>query len=358
MNFKIGYRETASALIIFSLTPALVFLVGRNSISLGSGAWINCIICFVISLILLPVCKMYLSYFGGKNIIQSLSGEYGKTVAFIALLLFIILIFASSALSLGAYTDRIMSLTLNQYESHRIALIVCAVSAICAYLGLEAVTRQSYLILNFSYVIIFVLLMITSKGWNTDNFYPLFGVDSARTFNDCLCFVINIGLMPFLLICNYIRSAKESFYCIRRSVIISFSLCFVLFLIYCATVPYPMGRLFGVSPEAIFASASAGEVLHRFEIFLTSLYMFFSVISLSFLIIAASVTLASFSKSGDPAIYVLINSSVIYNLSFFRTKEDIYPALLLLSVGVSVVCMLLVIASVFVKNKLFGGKKT
>ena len=315
MNPKIGYRETAAALTIFSLSPALLFLVGENASILGSGAWINSLFCFIVSLAIIPLCRAYFLHFEKNNIIDSVCCEFGMISGILVGIIMFAGLVVSGALFFREYLSKISDMTMGRFNAEYVSVFVIIVCTVCAYLGIEALSRQSYLILGFSFVLIFALFAITLAGWNKDNFYPVLGQKASRIFTEYSCFGVNIGLLPYFLICDMIKNEKNSVHCITKIVTVSHILMFILFIIYTATVPYPMSEFFDNSLEAIFASASSGEVMHRFDIFLLALYMSFMVFTVSLVLSVAS-RICFLIFGGDVKIYILAVAIILYNLSY------------------------------------------
>lgn len=337
MKQKTGITETSSAIVIFSLSPTLLVLIGENSALLGSGAWINCLICFGISLIMLLTLKWYFSVCPDKSIIDSSAEALGTFPSFIIAIVFLILIFAAGAFSVSIFSNQISSLTLGSVSFEHCRVLFCVSAAVCAWLGIEAVTRQSYVILFFGLAVIALLVASSYRGINFDNIYPLLGNSFKSTFSNYLCMSMYMGIAPFLLICDLLKFKKNPLGCAIRSVAGTFLIAVILFLLYTLTVPYPLGKLFSFSMEAIFASASSGELLHRFELLLASLFTLFAVVSSAFSLIVCAHSLAKLCRFPDIRPFVLILAVIFFNLSGFEISPAIYLS----------VCLSLTVLAVF-----------
>jgi len=217
----------------------------------------------------------------------------------------------------------------------RIRLSFCIVSAICAWLGLEAMTRQSYVLFYVAVSIVFLIVVSVFKGLNPDNLYPLLGNSITSTFSNCYSFCVLSGLAPFLLVCDRISNEK-AYFCARRSVLISFVITFIMFLFYSLTVARPLGSVFGISAEAVFASASSGSFFHRFELFMASLYVILAIGTSSFSLLSVSSALSKLCHIGDHRPFVLILSPIIYNLSKYSHDVKIYLGVCLLASFLSI----------------------
>lgn len=347
MNSKIGSRETSAAIVIFSISPVIPVLVGGVSSILGTGAWINCLYCFALSLLLLLAVKLYFSVCPNQNIIDSCADSFGKIASVLVGIVFCALIFASAVCSVSFYSSDISSLALGAVSARIARLLFCLAGGIVAWLGIEALTRQSYIILLLGIVLIALVVASCFRGINPDNLYPVMGTSVRGTFSDFMNLGICMGIAPFLLICDSLSDANSAYRCALRSVVCSFAIATILFLLYCLTVPYPMGKMFSHSMQAIFASASSGELLHRFELLLSCIYTVFAIVIGAFSLAVCSKVIAKLCKAGDERPFVLILAVLLYNLSAIGISASVYI----------LICILLSVVSVFVPFMIFIFKK-
>ncbi len=349
MNTRIGQKETSASIIIFSLTPAFFALIGTNSVLLGSGSLINCAICYLISLIFLFPLKLYFRKFSNPCLVDSSEEKFGKFFSWCITLLFVCLIFLLAIFSISSLSETISTLNTGKIKTDHIRAVFCVSVAICAWLGAEALTRQSYTLFYIGTLLIALIIISTFKGLNLDNLYPLLGNSIKTTFLNYYPFCLLSGLGPFFLICNHIEDKKHLFGSIYRFVTISFAITFIMFLFYSLTVSKTLGTLFGASLEAIFASASSGSFFHRFELFFSSLYVILAIASSSFSVLTASYALSRISKADDHRPFVLVLSTILYSLSDCTIKVGVYLGVCLVLSFLSLVFPMLI--SVINKNR-------
>ncbi len=349
MNSKIGSRETSAAIVIFSLSPVIPVLIGGTSSILGTGAWINCLFCFALSLLLLLSAKLYFSVCPNQNIIDSCADALGNVVSALVGIVFLSLVFASAVFSVSFYSSDVSSLTLGAVGAGSARLLFCLAGGFVAWLGIEALTRQSYIILILGIVLIALLVTSCFRGINPDNLYPVLGTSVKGTFSHFMNLSVYMGIAPFLLICDSINTKKSAYKCALRSMVWAFVIATLLFLLYALTVPYPMGKMFSHSMQAIFASASSGELLHRFELLLACVYTLFAIVISAFSLAVCSRVIARLCKTGDERPFVLILTVLLYNLSAIKLSASVYI----------LICISLSILSVFVPLvlTLFNYKK-
>ncbi len=349
MNTHIGKKETSAATIIFSLIPAFSVLIGTNSVLLGSGALINCVICYLISLVLMLPLKLYFRKVSNPCLVDSSAEIFGKFFSWCITLVFVCLIFFLAVFSVSSLSQTISSLNTGKLKADHIRAAFCVSVATCAFLGAEALTRQSYILFNIVTILITIIIISTFKGLNLDNLYPLFGNSLKTTFSNYYPFCLLSGLGPFLLICNHIEDKKGLFGSVYRFVTISFVITFVMFLFYSLSVSKTLGTFFGASLEAIFASASSGSFFHRFELFFSALYVILAIASSSFSVLTASYAISKISKANDHRPFVLILSTILYSLSDYTIKAGVYIGVCLVLSFISLLLPMFI--SVINKNR-------
>ncbi len=351
MNFRIGKKETSSAIIIFSITPAFSALVGTNSVALGTGALINCALCFFISLVLLLTFKRYFKRCSGMAIVDACEEKIGKVFSWFVTLVISCLVFSLAIFSVSTLSKSIFSISTGKIKAQHIRTVICVAVAICSFLGAESLTRQSYLLFYIGTLLISFIFISTYKGLNFENLYPLFGNDIKTTLFNYYPFCLLSGIAPFLLICNHIKEEKSLYKYVYRFVSVSFLVTFVLFFLYSLTVAKPLGMLYEESLEAIFASASSGRFFHRFELFLSSLYVILAIVSSSFSVQTVSYALSRLCKIDDYRPFVLILSLILYTLSGYTIKPQAYLGVCLTLAIISIVLPLYIS---FLHNKSRG----
>lgn len=317
MKSYAGEREMTSLSIIYSLIPILAVLAGTEANLMAGGAVVNAALCFLITLLMLKPVKKYFVIWGNISIADAMKDTFGSSVAYIVCMSFFILFSLSCICSLNICTILISDLTIKSLPSQSIRLVISLSAVFLAYLGTEALTRHSYVILFVGYILMGTLIYASFRGWNTDNLYPLLGVSVKETFTNYIGVCIFSSVAPMLFMCNSLKSREGVYKCIKKTVIISNVIMILTLLIYALTVPYPVGTLYSHSLEAIFSSGSSGDVFHRFEIFLISLFTLFALVSVSYSIIVCTKILKNLFGFTDTRPLVLIVGILFGSLSGF-----------------------------------------
>ncbi|MBE7050178.1 MAG: hypothetical protein E7394_05325 [Ruminococcaceae bacterium] len=331
MKSKAGEREMTCLSLIYSIVPIMTVLAGVGANLMAGGAIVNSLLCFIVVLLMLKPIKNYFKLWGNVKVTDALKDSFSAPVSFIIGITFLTLFSISCVCSLSICTTQISDLTLNVISSDNIRIIVSLSATFLALLGIEALTRHSYVILFVGYILMGTLIYASFRGWNTDNLYPLCGVSVKETFTNYIGICIFSSVAPMLFMCNSLKSREETYKCIKKTVIISNVIMILTLLIYTLTVPYPVGKLYSHSLEAIFSSGSSGDVFHRFEIFLISLFTLFALVSVSYSIIVCTKILKNLFGFTDSRPLVLLVGVLFGSLSGFgwSAREYIFSGIFL-----------------------------
>ncbi|MBE7052565.1 MAG: hypothetical protein E7395_08380 [Ruminococcaceae bacterium] len=311
MIHKIGNNETSRSLIIFSLPVLFLSLLGSNGANLGTGSVINALLWFGISLIMLLSVKFYFSVFGNVNIIDSSKKALGSLLSYVVAFVFFGLIFLVMSQMLSLLSEQIQLLTNASLPKNSTLWLICLAFGICSWFGVEAVTRLGYVVLAASIAIMVLLVLILSGGINPDNLYPLVGTSFNSTLTDFSCVGLYCSIAPLLVLCDGLKEGRAAFGVALKTITTVYVIALVFFVLYAITVPHSLGKVFNASLEALFASSSSGEVLHRFEIFLVSLLIFVSVTALSVGTTACAFILARTTGISDTKPFILVLSPLV-----------------------------------------------
>lgn len=315
MTSKVGKKELTSLSVIYSLMPILTAFAGICANLMAGGVVINCVICFVLALLMLKSTKLYFSLWGNVSITDAIKETAGKTLSAVFAIIFFLLFSVSCVCEICLSVTQISDLTLKVLPEQNIRIAISVSSVILSLFGIEALTRHSYVVLFLGYLLMGILVYASFRGWNTDNIFPVLGVSVKETFTNYICIGIFSSVAPVLFMCNNLKSGNDSYKCARKTLIVSFIIMLLILIIYTLTVPYPMGKPYSHSLEAIFSSGSSGDVLHRFEVFLISLFTVFSVISVSYSIIICAKILKSLFGFKDVRPVIMLIGVIYANLS-------------------------------------------
>ncbi len=306
MKTKAGEKEMTALSVIYSVVPIMTVLAGVGANLMAMGSVTNAAVCFVITLLMLKPLKCYFKIWGNVNTCRAMKETFGSSVAYIVATAFLVFISLSCVCGIKICASQISELSMEVLSHQNIRLIVSLTAVFLAFLGIEALSRHSYVILFIGYILMGTLIYASFRGWNTDNLFPVFGVSVRKTFTNYILISIFSSVAPLLFMCEFFKGSSDTYRCIKKTVIISNVIMVLILLIYSLTVPYPVGKLYSHSLEAIFSSGSSGDVFHRFEIFLISLFTLFSAIFVSYSIITGAQILKNMFGFEDTRPLVLL----------------------------------------------------
>ena len=305
---RTGERETSAAIGLFSLAPCFLVILHRSSQQSGAGAVFNALLCAFLGFVACIPASRYLKIFDGRSIISYIDRGWGRAIGVIISLL----VFAYTAYSFNGYEGAVSAPESGFLADDVKRGFLCVVAAVCACAGFEAVTRQGYMIMIVTVALSLIILVTVSAGINTTNLYPILGNTAMQTmFNmDGTAVYSGIFVLPFL--CNLIGDGEKSRRCLFRAYTLVALITVFFVLLYALVVPYPLGLLFDFAPDALFASASSGNILHRFEPFFITLMTVVELITAGFGICTASSILSVASSFGDNRPFALAYTLLLY----------------------------------------------
>ncbi len=322
---KIGLKETSWTMIICGISPSVLFLTGYCSNQLMSGAFFSWLLCFFVSFIILYAFKRSLrKYACEKPFCDLIIEGFGKRIYCLFVVVTIIMIFLQGAISLSIYINSISNFVSEEIPGKSIGLILSLVIGICAYCGIEGVTRQGYVSAMVAVLFLGLMCYLAKKGVNTDNLYPVFGKSFKGSFLNPIYLILFSSLSPIFLISGMFKESEMELKCLKKVNVYVFSISFVLTALYVLTVPYPIGLNFGNSIDAVFLCIGSGEIIHRFEIFLLIFYLICAIQSLTFVICLCSEKLSAITNLHDYKPYVLVLSAMLYGISNFNISAYTY----------------------------------
>lgn len=343
MKIKIGSGEAGAAVTLFSLCPFLMFVIDRTYNISGFFSVFNLIVALGAAFIAFYCLKKYTLTFGGLNITDVVKTSFPKYIFIIFTLLSFAVIFLYTCISFSLYSGSIINFGTEKLATDDISLFLCISAAACATLGMEALTRSSYISLIITFILISVMTVITLDAWDAENIYPIFGKDvlrSAVNFHPISAFG---GIFAVLFIADKFRCKKNFTSCVKKAILVIFMICAMLLLIYVFTVPYPMGKLYFSSLEAVFSSVSKGSIFHRYEIILLFVIILINVFSASVGLIISSSILCSLTNFDDTKPFVICLSLLLYNSCSLKFNTDLYEFVSCLMFALSIAVPLITV---------------
>ena len=321
MKIKIGSSEGISAIIIFSLSLPLFLTVSSEAARLTSGAWINAVICCLVNVILVSVSAKFFLKFGNESFSEITNKLTGKIFGFLITVLISALIFTYILYIYDVSTKKIAAVGASPLNLDLLKIVLLSVAVFVCLCNIEALSRLSFVISFFVFLLIGILIIITLNGFNTDNFFPLLGSDAKVTFVPGIFLSSNIGLVLLMINSRFFKNKTVLVTSVKRIVIWSSLFNFILILWFTLTVPHSLVSGFEGGIEAVFASSVAGKFFRRFEIFMMALYVFIQVITVAAGLFSLARLLSDGFNISDYRPFALILGILIYNLNGLSIEE-------------------------------------
>ncbi len=323
MNEKAGLKELSSAIIIFSLSPVVLFLIANICGKLNAGAWINFMINSIYVFAVILILSNYFNKFS-TNIVETTKHLFGSNVSVFVGILYLILIFVYTSFNFGMYSDSVMKLGFFSYSKEYVSLLPVIAAIICAYWGMEGNTRIAYTVFFIALAITIFCVFSTFKAWDRENMFPILGMNSKTTFFSMTSLCAYPGLGVLFLVNGYLGNKTEMKKCLKRCFFGVFLAGFAVCLIYILSVPYPVNKDYTFLAEGFFSSTLSGDVFHRFEIFLISANIFFDICATSFGILVCALLIAELVGAKDFRPYVLILGVMTFYMSSMSVSVERY----------------------------------
>jgi len=341
MKSKIGCVETSTCVAILMLPMLVLNSVGKGISIMNSGYLINFIIICALSLFILKICKSGIcNLFCTSKIINNTLST-----------VFLVFIFSFTLYNLIICTDALKSVSGNVFKYDILAFLPLVSATICALLGIEALTRCSYLSFVIIAVIFILMCLVSYNGWKLNNIYPVLGNDVKLTFTNFSSFEIFFPVIVFSFLINNFDSKNKVYKSAKQSVLIVSITGFLLTLICILSIPYPMGDLYSFSLEGIFSIAGSGLFFHRFEILLIFMILIFCILSIALGIYLASTSFASLTMSKDYKPFSIVIGLILFYLTVLNVDASISYYLYISS-------SLVLFIAVFIRTIIFYFKKT
>ena len=160
MKSYIGTKEVSASVVLFSLAPAFLTLIGTVCTSLANGAVLSFLISALICLVFLAFARIYLKKAKEESIITISQKSLGKIFSGLFTIILSLLVFLTASVGFCVFCANISSLSSFSLPEENIRFILVASACICALSGIESLTRQSYIVFLSSVVIVSLLVLL------------------------------------------------------------------------------------------------------------------------------------------------------------------------------------------------------
>ncbi len=307
---KIGVTESPYMLVFLMLPQFIISAMSNGLSEFNSGYLINLVISFIAFCITVIL---------SKKAVCSSDSKYNLIINII----FTVFLFSLTVYNYSLCTEAISSVSSEMFKKDIISFLPVVSAVLCAYLGIEALSRSSYV---FFYGIIFIIILITIltfKGWDTENLYPILGSNFKNTIYDFNTFFSLCPLLGIYILRSGFREKNAPYIVLKKSVLISFIVGLILFAVCIMTIPYPMGELYKFSLEGIFSMAKSGSFFHRFELLLIVAVLIFDIVSVALGLYLLSLTISELCKVNDAKPFILIFSVILFYINHV-CENDIF----------------------------------
>ena len=258
-------RKELTTVLINVITAKMVLMVPKLFIeNSANAAWlqltVNCVFVFFLYWIIFHV------YRGRKNIIALAEMAGGKPLKIITGVIVFSFLMVNYSSIVMAFPDTVKIVLLQDFNIKAIVIVFEIIIAIGAYVGIEALSKVTYIYMPFMGAVLTVFLIFLIPYYHFYNILPIFGngylklflkgFNSISIFSDML--ILNI-LMP------YYSNAMESKKSGMRAIMISSAVIISIMTVYCLVVPYPVSEDFTLPVYQLARMVHLGSFFSRFE---------------------------------------------------------------------------------------------
>lgn len=280
----------------------------------NSAYVINIVISFVV---------FYAVILLSKNAFCSLNREKYVIIDKFIDIVFVVYMFTLTMYNYSLCTDAILSASSKTFTKDIVGCLPLVSAILCSLLGIESLSRSSYISFFIVVFIGFLITLLTFDGLNTENIYPILGSNVSKIVKDYTSFSSLFALLGIYMLRFQFKEKSAAYTVLKKSLRISFLLWIILTIVCILIIPYPMGNLYGFSLEGIFSMAKSGSFFHRFELLLIITVLVFDIISVSLGLYLLSFTFSKLCKSKDYKPFILIFSVVLFYLNLIIKNTDV-----------------------------------
>lgn len=331
MNSKIGIKES-SRMITFLILPQMVLhQISWDLQNLCNGMIFNYIIYSVVFFVLIKLMK---KSFTGYD--QSINPVFEKAINTI----YIIYVFFMTLYNFTICSEALIYTSSGIFNINTLMFLPFVSAVICAVLGLESISRASYIAFYIVGLIVIFIIMLTFKGWSAENIYPVFGNNFAGIFKEFSLLKCFFGTMGIYFLKNNFKN-NNAYTAFKNVFFISFVFGLTIIILCILTIPYPMGELYKFSLNAIFSVAKSGSFFHRFELVLLFFLLMLQILSASVGLYLISAASADFVNLKDYKPFCLLFGVIIFFLSMVTKNINVIQIAYYISSALLIILILL-----------------
>lgn len=289
---QIGSKETIWLFIILILSRVTLDAVSVFVYNSGTAAAINSICGLIIATIAVLITNIAFKKNNSEDVFASVFGKRGQML--LGIILFIITILNASR-RMTMFSDAIGDFVLETSPKAFILGIFAFSVFFASFMGIEPLTRFSYLAGIGIVLLIGIIAISSSVEVKLENIYPILG--KGRALNVFNMLYVFSDIMYFYLIGRHVANRKKHIelgIVIKSGIIISF-----LAFFYTLCVPYPVSEKFVYPIYRLASLANTSVLIQRLDGFVFLIWLFSGFVSVGALTIFASEIFKSVFKLSD-----------------------------------------------------------
>ena len=171
---KIGFQEGFCA-VMLSVLLKEIFIKQFYKFQVSNNSWIAEIIATMLTLLIFLVAVRIIEKTDSQDLQEAFEKSVGKKLSSIFIFIYFLISFADLVYLIAECAMIIKSYIFIRSPNGYITAILCAVVGVCAFLGLEAVSRASKMFLIVTLLALGIVVIFISDNFVTSNLFPLLG---------------------------------------------------------------------------------------------------------------------------------------------------------------------------------------
>lgn len=322
MNSKIGIKESTRMIVFLILPQVILHQISIGLIKLNNGLVYNYIIYSIIFFALIKLMKK--SFVGDKSSVNSVFEKF-VDILYIAYILFMTLY------NFGICSEALFFTSSGVFSKNAVIFLPFISAVICALLGVESISRTSYMAFYIVGLLLIFIIFLTFSGWSTENIYPVFGTNRSKIFTEFSSLGCFSGVVAIYFLKGSFKDKGGAYTIVKNASVISFVFGFTIIILCILSIPYPMGDLYKFSLNGIFSVAKSGSFFHRFELLVMFLMLILQILSTAVGLYLLSASTANILGLDDYKPFCLLFGMIIFYVSLIpncvNVVRNIYYAL-------------------------------
>lgn len=326
---KIKCAQLTALLILSRLFIILIFLPNTKAPVGGSVAILSIVVGFFLTFLAMLPLYFLLRQYPGMDL-QQVAKQISPRIGKISALLFYLVCIIVAAETVAQFTLFLTSAVYPQANTFWVSIVFCASVFYLVYLGLEAISRMSSILLA---AVIFSSLLVGLGLWrfvDTLNLIsPFYEGLGTIAYSSTLYFTQNIELIAMMLLISNLRSPSGKKLFIRYHSITSIILLIVSFAAVTVLGSYGETRSFPIYTLFIL---SGSNVYYRFDYIVVAIWVAVSMVRTSVYLLLAVRMLRELGINLKERWLLLINTFIVLllstvSVSYIRIFQRIYQFL-------------------------------